>query len=382
MSDDKLFNLAKLLGSQADKFGYKLGGKLPSVLESLLSSLIKKGQLGENLEEMVPGAHALISKGIEFLGNVFELPKDEVKKLIPGFLGDVVYEAFNEAIDAMGRGAGDAPKEGKKPTEESGSAEALDPGMMKGFVVGGQLHKSNCTTAPRPRAFKGEKSPEDITVRQAVERRHALSYCGCWGTTSAVDQLEAQVKALVFATSTATEVEVPPETPELKIEKPKGSLYVFLKRFSEEEPLLFMEIVDGAFRPITARDHGLKVKFYKAFDNSGTYEDFLYVLKSPNEHWHVMLDDLIGEPKRDQSTFKRELAEFARMFDALIEQMEKVPAWCKGVSDASKRRTKAFKAECAARDAKRTRNAKATKYVVSFIALAGLITFFFINPPF
>jgi hypothetical protein len=173
----------------------------------------------------------------------------------------------------------------------------------------------------------------------------------------------------------------PAETPAPKPEKPKGSLYAFLKRFSEEDPLLFMEIIDGAFRPITAKDHGLKTKFYKAFQN-GTYEDFLYVLKSPNEHWHVMLDDLVGQPTRDQSTFKRELAEFARMLDALIEQTEKIPESMQRYRTASKQRMKAFKAKCADRDAKRARNAKATKYIVSFIALAGLITFIITNPPF
>lgn len=387
---DKMINLAKLLGSQADKFGYKLGGKLPAVIENLLSSFIKKGQLGENLDELVPGAHALISRGIEFLGNVFELPKDDIKKIVPGFLGDVLYEALNEAIDAMGRGAGDAPKEAAKASEDSKSADAplaLDPGQMKGFVVGGQLHKSNCTTASRPRAFKGEKSPEDITVLDALKRRHALSYCGCWGTTSEVDALEAQVKAS-FAPATepkATKVEAPTETPAPKPEKPKYSLFDHLKRFYDEDPYAYMRTVDNTFRKLTAEDHDLKVKFYTAFEQHD-YATFLYVVKKPNEYWHAELDMLVGQPKRDKSILKRELAEFDRMFDALCEQIEALAAWIPTITvdangKSSKQRRDARKVAWKKRDEKRAHNALVTKYVVSFMALGSVIAYFIFNPP-
>lgn len=376
-ADNKVFNLAKLFSSHADKFGYKVGEKLPTILESLLKSFAKRGQIGEDFEELVPGAHTLISKGVEFLANVFELPKDEIKKVIPGFLGDMVYETLNEAIDAMGRGAGEAPKNGKKPDEEPKAADAvkLDPGQMKGFVVGGQLHKSNCTTASRPRASKGEKSPEDITVLDAVKRRHALSYCGCWGTPSEVEALEAQVKASIVPASEpkATQAEVKAETSASAPEKPKakGVLFNYMQRFRKEEPLLFMQIVDGAYRPLTAEDHGLKTKFFQAFnsDTGACYEDFLALIMSPNANWHQMLDELIGEPKKDQSKWKREIEQFS--------------VWCQGVSAELRDSTKAFKATCAARDATRTRNAKATKYVVSFTALVGVVAYFaLINNPF
>ncbi|WKZ28791.1 MAG: hypothetical protein QY323_04635 [Patescibacteria group bacterium] len=387
---DKMINLAKLLGSQADKLGYKIGGKLPAVIESFLDSLIKKGQLGENLEELIPGAHKVLSKGIEFLGNVFELPKDDIKKVVPGFLGDVLYEALNEAVDAMGRGAGDAPKAADKAPEDSKPADAphaLDPGQMKGFVVGGQLHKSNCTTASRPRGFKGEKSPEDITVLDAIKRRHALSYCGCWGTPSEVEALEAQVKAS-FAPATepkATKAEAPTETPAPKPEKPKYSLFDHLKRFYEEDPYAYMRTVDNAFRKLIAEDHDLKVKFYTAFEQYD-YATFLYVVKKPNEYWHAELDMLIGQPKRDKSILKRELAEFDRMFDSLCEHVDAFAKWLLTITmdsegKTSKQRRDARKKQWKKRDEKRVLKTRVTGYVVSGLALVGVATYFIYNSP-
>ncbi len=386
-ADNKVINVAKLFSSHADKFGFKVGEKLPDLLENLLNGFVKRDQIGKNFEELVPGSHVLISKAIEFLANVLELPKEKVKKLVPGFLGDVLHETINEAIDAMGRGAGEAPKDGKKPDKGDKTADAvkLDPGSMKGFVLGGQLHKSNCTTAERPRGkFKGDKPPEDITVLDALKRRHALSYCGCWGSPSEVEELEAQVKAAIAPAATAkveTKAEAPASKPESK--PGSGTLFSLLMRLREEEPHMFAQVHD-LYRSLTAKDMDLKKKFFVVFHNNGSYDDLRRLFEQPNDLWDEWLSDYIGEPTPEKRTLlQREQEQFDRMFDAIFEQVEKFSTWCRGVSSELRSSTAAFKAECAARDKKRRRRAKAVKIGVSFCALVGTICYFaLINHPF
>lgn len=245
------------------------------------------------------------------------------------------------------------------------------------FIVLENIHKSmTCLTVAGyvQAATPPERKGKDDKVIKEPSRAVILK-------TTLQDALAARKPycnlCYPYAASASTETAVP------KPEKPKGSLYAYLKRFKNEEPLAFMKVVDGVFRPMIAADHDLKAKFYKAFKDHGSYDDFVYILNSPNEHWHVMLDELIGEPKRDRSVFKRELEEFDRMFDTLIEHAEKFSTWCRGVSSELRSSTAAFKAKCAARDEKRRRRAKAVKIGVSFCALVGTICYFaLINHPF
>lgn len=242
------------------------------------------------------------------------------------------------------------------------------------FIVLENIHKSmTCLTVAGyvQAATPPERKGKDDKVIQEPSRAVILK-------TTMQDALAARKPYCNLCYPvTLTETSAPaPEKPK------KGSLFDHLKRFHEEEPLQCFRIMDQAFQPLTAEDHDLKAKFYKAFEQHD-YATFLYVVKKPSKYWHAELDMLIGQPKRDPSMWKRERAQFERMFDALIEQMEEIPAWCHDVSAASRRGTEAFKAKCAARDATRTRKARATKYVVSFIVLVGVVAYFaLINNPF
>ncbi len=385
MSDGKVIDFAKMFSSKADKFGYKLGGKLPSGLEGLLKWLSKKGELGDDLERLSPEFYAWITKLVELGAEIVEVPRDKIP--VPGFLGDLIYEFLNEAIDAAGRGAGDAgdaPKAGDKPAEPKKD----DPGLLKGFVIGGQFHKSNCTTVDRPRGkFKADKPPEDITLADAIKRRHALSYCGCWGTPSETDQLAERVKASIAPATTSATTPVPTTAKaETKAEAPKskpepkpgsGTLFALLRKLSEDEPFMFAKVSD-LYRSLTAKDMDLKKKFFQAFHNNGSYEDLKYLLTQPNDLWDEWLDDYIGEPTPEKrSTLARQREEFERMFLAVIENLDRVPAWAVEQRTKSHTRSQKLDDEWEARKLREQQAARRNRIIGFGIVILGVLAYLY-----
>ncbi len=365
MASGKVFDAAKALNSIADKVGYTVGTTVPPRLEALLQRLAKAGHLGESGEELVPMAHEAIKKGLEFLGNTLEVPRDRIP--LPGFLGDLVYEVLNEGIDSAARGAGDHPKAGEKPADKSKGG--ADDGTRMGYVDSdtNTWFPSDCTHRKAPFTPKGGAPAPRISLKQALERGHEIHQRGC---VSDAEIAAAKEKSMTTApasdpskTSGASASGAAPSAP--KAAPSADSIGGYLRLFREEDPTASEGLIN-AYLAATATNAELKKKFDTVFPKNA-YADFRFILKQPPDRWNALLDTFIGVKKDGQD----EKAQTARAVDELNTHLAKVPAFAVQEVERSKARIEARKRAWAEED--RTKSFSPTTLLVTVIALVLLL---------
>ncbi len=317
-----------------------------------------------------PAGAKLIAEGLVGLTSMLELGGDHPLVRLLNNISEVIATESVEIIGEM-----ESDPELAKQKIETVVATKLESEVL---LVLEHVHKSNTCLAVQQYmsdTTPPERKGKDDKVIKDPSRARIL-------TTTLQEALAAgkPLCGLCYPSVTVSKTETKTAGHGLKPEpKPgSGSLFDLLVKLEAEEPYMFATI-SPIYRSMTAKDLDLKKKFFQAFHNNGSYEDFKTVLRQSPSLWDEWLDDYLGEPTPEKGVLARERQETEEMILAFLEQLEKVPpvfaAWGASVKNSGQK----AKQERLERVRKREIASRRNRYIMGGVALLGLIAFLHTN---
>jgi hypothetical protein len=312
------FDLTDAPAPLIDEAGHAAGEKAMAFLDFLAKKL-GVGGIGDLPDPIKKNAIPLL---IKLLGGATTVNRKAIP--LQGTLGDAVHKWANTFLDSTSRGLADGFKQAKKDEDgkkdAAGKADKAAPGDDQleemGFVTeaGIWCPAKRCRHFKRPFTQRGQKGPEDISLREALQGDYGICRQGCYGpadiqrfTAIRAGGSPAPSEPKHEEKKTMSDAPAKPATPPAKT---FGQLMAEFRKADRDAADNFY----AAFEILARRDPALGEKVRQVFSSVGTLDDLQALSAAPPERWHLMLDDLRGGSNPVQDGIIRTLAKVSARF--------------------------------------------------------------------